>query len=214
MLTIHGRNTSSNVQLVMWGLAEMGIRANRLDIGGAFGGNDTSEFLAKNPNGRVPVLEDGDVTMFESQAILRYVASKHGEEALWSSDPIKRAPIDQWMDWAKINVHHSLIYKVFWQLVRTTAADRDHALIAQGVEDLKGLMKIADAQISKHGWLAGSNMTLADISFGTTLYRYYEEEFERADLPNIAAYYEKLKTRPAYAEHVMVSYESLRVEEA
>ena len=214
MLRVLGRATSSNVQLVMWAVAEMGIPCERLDVGGAFGGNDTPDFLAKNPNGRVPVIEDGDVTMFESQAIMRYLAAKHREERLWSSDPVTRAPIEQWMDWSKINVHHALIYKVFWQLVRTTAVDRDHALIAQGVAELKGLMTIADDQIAKNGWLAGPKMTLADVSFGTTLYRYYEETFERADLPSLAAYYEKLKTRPAYAEHVMVSYESLRVEGA
>ncbi|MEM9717297.1 MAG: glutathione S-transferase family protein [Pseudomonadota bacterium] len=214
MLIVHGRKTSSNVQAVMWTIAELGIAHERLDVGGAFGGNTTPEFLAMNPNGRVPVIQDGNLTLFESQAIMRYLASKHDTDTLWSSDPLNRAPIDQWMDWSKINVHHSLIYKVFWQLVRTSAADRDHDLIAQGVAELKNLMAIADAQIAKHGWLAGSNISLADISFGTTLYRYHEEPFDRADLPNLRAYYDRLCQRPAYAEHVMVSYESLRVDGA
>ena len=89
----------------MWAVAEMGIPHERYDVGGVFGGKNTPEFLAKNPNGCVPVIEDGEVTMFESQAIIRYLAAKHGEESLWSSDPVYRAPIDQWMDWSKINVH-------------------------------------------------------------------------------------------------------------
>ncbi|MEO0344492.1 MAG: glutathione S-transferase family protein [Pseudomonadota bacterium] len=211
MLKVYGRATSSNVQVVMWAIAEMGIAYQRFDVGGAFGGNDTTEFLQMNPNGRVPVIEDGDVTMFESQAIIRYLAAKHREEHLWSSSPMTRASIDQWMDWAKINVHYALIYKVFWQLVRTKAEDRDHALIEQGATELKSLMKIADDQIAKYGWLAGPQMTMADISFGTPLFRYYNEPFDRADLPHLRSYYERLIARPAYAEHVMVSYETLRV---
>ena len=78
MLVIHGRATSSNVQAVMWAVGEIGIEHRRLDVGGAFGGNQSSEFLEMNPMGRVPVIQDGDVTMFESQAILRYLAARHG----------------------------------------------------------------------------------------------------------------------------------------
>ncbi len=211
MLTIHGRATSSNVQAVMWTVAELGLDHERRDVGGAFGGNRTPEFLAMNPMGRVPVIEDEGVTLFESQAIMRYLAAKHGAEHLWPSAPASRARVDQWMEWAKINVAPALIYKVFWQLIRITAADRDHERVAEGVVELKELMRIADAQIERHGWLAGPEFTLADISFGTNLYRYYEVPFERAELPSLRAYYERLCARPAYAEHAMVSFESLRV---
>lgn len=211
MLTIHGRATSSNVQAVMWLVAELEIAHERLDVGGAFGGNREPGFLAKNPMGRVPVLEDGDVTLFESQAIMRYLAAKHGAEDLWPTDPVARAPIDQWMEWAKVNVAPAVIYKVFWQLVRTSAADRDHARVAEGVAELKELMRVADTQIAQHGWLAGPRMTLADISFGTQLFRYFSLSFERSTLPDLDDYYARLCARPAYAEHVMVSFEALRV---
>ena len=214
MLVIHGRATSSNVQAVMWAVGEIGIEHRRLDVGGAFGGNQSSEFLEMNPMGRVPVIQDGDVTMFESQAILRYLAARHGSDALWPVDPVARAPADQWMEWAKVNVYPVLTYKVFWQMIRTTAAERDHGLVAAGVSELKELMTIADAQFARHGWLAGSEMTLANISFGTHLYRYFNVPFDRADLPNLKAYYDRLCARPAYAEHAMVSFESLRVEGA
>ena len=211
MLTIHGRATSSNVQAVMWGVAEMGIEHQRLDIGGGFGGNDTPEFLAMNPMGRVPVIEDGDVTLFESQAILRYLASRHGAEALWPADAVARAPIDQWMEWAKTSVAPTLIYKVFWQMIRVSKADRNQPLVDEGVTELRQLMAIADARLGEHEWLVGDHMTLADISFGTNLYRYYNVTFQRSDLPNLKAYYDRLCARPAYAEQVMVSFESLRV---
>ena len=214
MLKVHGRTTSSNVQAVMWAISEIGVDHVRLDVGGAFGGNRTAEFLAKNPMGRVPVIEDNGLTLFESQAILRYLGARDEARWLWPDDPAKRAVADQWMEWSKVNVAPVVIYKVFWQMVRTSAADRDHARIAEGEAELKELMGIAEAQIARHGWIAGPEMTLADISFGTLLYRYFTVPFERADLPAVAEYYARLTTRPAYAEHVMVSYESLRVEGA
>ncbi|MCY4333397.1 MAG: glutathione S-transferase family protein [Litoreibacter sp.] len=211
MIKILGRDTSSNVQAVMWLVGELRIEHERLDFGGSFGGTQTEEFLAMNPMGRVPVLQDGALTMFESQAIMRYLAAKYGSGGLWPDSPAARAPVDQWMEWSKVNVAPAVIYKVFWQMIRTCAADRDHALIAKGVDDLKTLMAIAEKQIARHGWLAGPEMTLADIAFGTLLYRYYEVPFERSDLPAVAEYYAKLTARPAYAKHAMVSFESLRV---
>lgn len=211
MLEVLGRATSSNVQTVMWLAGELGLNADRQDYGGAFGGTDTPDYLAMNPMGRVPVMRDGDVTMFESQAILRYLAAKHGATELWPSDPVARAPVDQWMEWAKLNPTPVITYKVFWQLVRTSAADRDHALIAEGRQQLVSLLGIAERQIAAHGWLAADRMTLADISFGTHLYRYYSLDFERPDLPVLSEYYARLCTRPAYRQHAMVSFEPLRV---
>ncbi len=211
MLTVHGRATSSNVQAVMWLVAELGIDHRRLDVGGAFGGTAEPRFLEMNPNARVPVIEDDTVTLFESQAILRYLAARHQAEGLWPSDPVLRAPVDQWMEWSKVNVAPAVIYKVFWQLVRTSAADRNLDLLAEGEAELKALMRMAEGQIAKGGWLAGPEMTLADITFGTQLFRYFTVPFDRADLPNLRAYYDRLCRRPAYAEHVMVSFDSLRV---
>jgi len=209
MITVYGRNTSSNVQPVVWLLSELGLPYERVDIGGKFGGTDTPDYREKNPMGLIPALEDGDVTMFESQAIIRYLAARHGEN-YWPTDPIKRAPIDQWMEWAKTTVAPNVVYKVFWQLIRTPAAERDQAMIDEAVSALKQIMAVAEKQLTKHDWLAGREMTLADISFGTQLFRYFTLPFERADLPALAAYYDRLIERPTYAEQVMVSYESLR----
>lgn len=214
MLNVLGRTTSSNVQTVMWLVAELGLPHTRKDFGGSFGGTDTPDFLAMNPMGRVPVIQDEDVTLFESQAILRYLAAKHGAEPFWPSDPVTRAPVDQWMEWAKGTFYPVLTYKIFWQLIRTAATDRDHALVAEGAAEIARLMSIAEAQIARHDWLAGDHISLADISFGTHLYRYYTVDFDRADLPALADYYERLKARPAYAKHAMVSFEPLRVDGA
>ena len=212
-----GRATSSNVQTVMWLVAELDLDHKRLDIGGAFGGNTTPEFLAMNPMGRVPVLQDGDLTLFESQAILRYLAAKYSvgdRSAFWPGDANKRAVADQWMEWAKVNFYPALTHKIFWQLIRTPASERDHELVEKGTQELRDLMAIADRQIAQHGWLAGPEMSLADISFGTHLYRYFNVPFARSNLPALDAYYQKLQSRPAYAKHAMVSFEDLRVEGA
>lgn len=211
MLRIHGRATSSNVQAVMWLVGEIGLDHERLDVGGAFGGNQSPEYLRMNPMGRVPVIEDGALILFESQAILRYLAARYAAGSLWPVDPVGRAPADQWMEWSKVHVMPTVIYKVFWQLVRTSKEERDHETIAAAAAELKTLMGIADTQIARHGWLAGPDMTLADIAFGTQLYRYFTVPFEREEYPALRAYYDRLCARPAYAEHVMVSYEPLRV---
>lgn len=211
MLVVHGRATSSNVQTVMWLIGELGVPFERIDVGGPFGGNTDPSFLAMNPMGRVPVVQDDQVTLFESQAILRYLAARHRAYTLWPQDPAERAAVDQWLEWSKINVAPVLIYKVFWQLIRTSAVDRDTDRLAEGVAELKPLMSIADQQIAKYGWLAGHNFSLADISFGTQLFRYYTVPFDKEELPNLTRYYQRLTTRPAYTEHVMVSFEPLRV---
>ena len=211
MLIIHGRATSSNVQPVVWLAAELGLDFERRDVGGSFGGTDTDAYRAMNPMGLVPAIEDDAVKMFESQAILRYLGARYGEDTLWPADPAKRAVPDTWMEWTKTTIAPNVIYKIFWQLVRTAKADRDHAMLNAGIEAAKTLMPIADARLARHEWLAGEAMTLADFSFGTTLYRYFTLDFERADLPHLRAYYDRLCARPAYAEHAMVSYEPLRV---
>ena len=209
MITVHGRNTSSNVQPVIWLLAELGLPHERLDVGGAFGGTDTPEYRALNPMGLIPTLQDGDVTMFESQAILRYLGARHGAQ-FWPTDPVVRAPADQWLEWTKTTVAPEVVYKIFWQLVRTPTAVRDNAALEASVVKVAEIMAIAEAQLAKHDWLAGPAMTLADFSFGAQLYRYFTLPFERTDLPKLAAYYQRLSERSAYAEHVMVSYEPLR----
>ena len=211
MIRVHGRKTSSNVQPIMWLCAELGLEVERLDVGGAFGGNDTPEYLAMNPMGRVPVLQDGDLTMFESQAILRYLAAQYGCDAVWHPSARVRAVHDMWMEWAKLNVAMEFNYKVFWQLVRTPASGRDHALVRSGVEAVHRLMPMADARIARHGWLADEAISLADFTFGVQLYRYYTVDFERPATPHLDDYYARLQEREAYRTHAMISYESLRV---
>jgi len=210
MLTIWGRATSSNVQIAMWAVAELGLDHQRIDRGGAFGGNDEPEFRAMNPNGLIPVLRDDDLILWESPAILRYLGATHGDETFWPADPARRARLDMWAEWVKSSICPALVYKVFWQLVRTKAADRDPAVVRDGADALKALMPRLDARLGEGLYLGGDALGFADIMAGHVLYRYMTLDFDKAATPNIDAYYERLRARPAYAEHVMVSYESLR----
>ena len=212
MLTIHGRATSVNVQAVMWLVGELGLQHRRADVAGAHGGNDTPAFLAMNPNGLVPVLEDGATVIFESRAIVRYLAAAHGGGRFWPADPAARAAVDQWAEWAKTTVYPPLINRVFRTLIRTRAADRDPARLAADLDAVIRLMAIAERQLDDRSYFVGDVVSLADISFGVMLYRYYTLEMERPDLPGLRRYYDGLCARPAYAEHVMVPYDSLRVE--
>lgn len=212
MLTIWGRTTSSNVQIVMWAVAELGLEHQRIDWGGKFGGNDDPEYRKMNPTGLIPTIRDGDTVVWESAAILRYLAARYGDGAFWPKDPARRAPLDMWAEWIKTTFTPPLTNQVFWQLIRTPAAQRDHAAIADGAARLRRLAPMLDARLGAGPYLDGEKLCFADIMIGHTLYRYFTLDFERAETRNLAAYYDRLRRRPAYREHVMVSYDSLRVE--
>lgn len=211
MLEIWGRKTSSNVQALMWCVAELGLDHIRHDTGHRFGGTDTPDFVAMNPNRTVPVLrDDGGAPLWETGAILRYLAARYGADSFWPADPIARADVDRWTEWAKINVALGFTGPVFWRVVRTPAADRDPAAIAAALAGLEEKLAIADQRLADAPYLAGRHFTLADIQFGHILYRYYDIDIPRADLPALRAYHDRLCQRPAYRAHVMLCYEDLR----
>ncbi len=212
MLTIWGRKTSSNVQAAMWCVAELGLDHRRHDVGHTFGGNDAPTFLAMNPNGLIPVLRDGDgEPIWETGAILRYLAARHGEDSFWPRDPAARAQIDKWAEWAKLNVAMNFSGGVFWPVVRTAAKDRNEAALAAALRTLSRFLDVAEKQLTVDGFLCGDTFTLADIQFGHILYRYFDVAIPRAEHPKVRRYYDQLCQRPAYREHVMVSYDELRV---
>ncbi|MEL6793438.1 MAG: glutathione S-transferase family protein [Pseudomonadota bacterium] len=212
MITVYGRATSSNVQIVMWAIGELGLAYERLDIGHAYGGTDTPEYLAMNPNGLVPTIRDGDLVMWESSAILRYLAARYGDETFWPADPAIRAPLDMWAEWMKTTFVPAFNLGVFWPVVRTRKAQRDEAAVARAVEKVKPLARMLDDRIGDGPWLAGEAFTFADILTGHSLYRYYTMEIDRAETPALDAYYARLQGRQAFVEHSMVSYDALRVE--
>ena len=213
MMQVWGRRTSSNVQAVMWCLAELGIEVERFDVGHSYGGTDTAAFRAMNPTGRIPVLKDGDAApLWESAAILRYLASRYGSAPFWPPDLEARARVDVWAEWAKINVSANFTAPIFWRLVRTPSRERDMAAIQRSVDLLVATLRIAEDRLAAHAYLAGDDFTLADIQLGHLLYRYYDIAIARPPYLALRRYYDALTARPAYRDHVMVPYDDLRVD--
>ena len=196
----------------MWCIGELGLDYKRHDTGHIHGGNDTREFLAMNPNATVPVLRDGeDESLWETGAILRYLAARYGADTFWPADLQRRAQVDKWAEWSKINITLGFTGPIFWRVVRTAPSQREVVAIADALKKLGRLLMIAEAQLNRCPFLAGDHFTLADIQFGHVLYRYFDIDIERPELPSLDRYYAALTRRPASVEHVMVSYETLRV---
>lgn len=212
MITVYGRNTSSNVQLAMWTIGELGLDHGRIDCGGAFGGLDTPEFRAMNPNGLIPVMKDGDLVLWESNAIVRYLAGRYGGGAFWPDEPGRRAETDMWLEWSKTTLAPVINGGLFWTLIRTPKAERDMGKFAQSQATAERLLGIMEARLESRDFMMGMDLTAADIGCAHILYRYFTLDFERPSLPNVSAFYQRMTERPAFATHVMVSYEPLRVE--
>ena len=202
MLTIKGRPTSSNVMKVLWTLDEIGLPYEREDIGGAFGGNDTAEYRALNPSGLIPTAIDGDLVLWESNTIVRWLAAVHSPDDLCPVDPGMRARCEMWMDW-QLSVLNPLMVPVFHPLVRRPEAERDPAAIAAAVEKWSDAWRILDDRLSRNAYIGGGAFTMADIPVGPLAYRWFELPIERAELPNLRRWYDAICDRPAYKTHVM-----------
>ena len=212
VLTVWGRKTSFNVQALMWCIGDLGLPHERHDAGHRCGGTDTPAFLAMNPNGTAPVLRDGDgEPLWETGAILRYLARRYGSAPFWPLDGVARARIDKLAEWSKIRVATNFNLPISWKVVRTAPANQDPVAISQAVGKLDAMLDIAEAQLARGGFLAGDSFTLADIQFGHVLYRYFDIPIARCGRPALKHHYDRLSVRPAFREHVMVSYEELRV---
>ena len=205
MIKIWGRNTSSNVQKAMWAVDELGIARERIDIGGPFGGNKEPKYLAMNPNGLVPTLEEEDgYTLWESNSIVRYLAAKHDKAGvLEPKDPKQRALASQWMDW-QLSVMGPAITPVFWGLVRTPPEKRDANAIAAAKEKTIAAAKMMDAQLGKTAFLAGPDFSYGDIPVGIMIYRYMQLFPQRPATPNLDRWYAAISSRPAFKEQVAV----------
>ena len=211
-ITIWGRKSSVNVQSVLWCLEELDLAYRRIDAGFTYGVVTTPAFLEMNPNGKVPVLIDGDgPAIFEAGAILRYLATQYAVGPFWPEAPAARATVDKWAEWAKINFASHFISDVFWPLVRVPPSQRDYTAITAALALIEKELAIADKVLGGHAYLAGDDFSLADIQLGHCLYRYYDIDVVRADLPHLQAYYSRLQTRPGFSHHVMASYDELRV---
>ncbi|MBO23278.1 MAG: glutathione S-transferase [Rhodospirillaceae bacterium] len=200
-LRIWGRHTSTNVQKLLWGCAEMGVDFERPDMAGEFGFTDA--YLAMNPNRVVPTIDDSGFILWESNACLRYLAEKHGRGGLWPEDPRVRADADRWMDWQTATFWPAL-RPVFQQLIRTSPEEQNKALIEKGIADAGEISAVLDAALADRDFVAGDAFTMGDIPIGGVIYRWYEMNIARPERPNLRSWYERLQERPAFAEYIMI----------
>lgn len=198
-MILWGRLNSHNVKKVAWLAIEAGIDHERRDIGGAFGFTDA--YLALNPNRLIPTIEDDGFVLWESNAILRYLAARYAP-ALWPADPQARALGDRWMDWQFGFADAQR--DAFLNLIRRSPAERDQAAIERSAVATGKLMAILDAELARRPWLSGDEFGIGDIPMGVYAHTWFSLPIERPDRPHVAAWYERLKTRPGYAETVMI----------
>jgi glutathione S-transferase len=209
MLTVWGRKSSFNLQKVMWLVDELKLVHRHIEAGGQFGGLDAPEFRAMNPHGRVPVIDDGGTVVWESHAILRYLAARYGRGSFWQDDPAARSLADRWMDWSHTTLQPDFLGGVFWGFYRTPEAQRDVRAIKSRVEACARHFQLLDRHLADRPFMLGDALTLADIPIGTSLYRYFNIDIERPSVPNVEAWYARLQERAAYRAHVMVPFREL-----
>jgi len=201
MLKIWGRSTSSNVQKVLWCCAELGIEFERVDVGGPFGGNRDPEYLNMNPNGLVPTVKDGDLIMWESNTICRYLAVTRNGERLYPRDPAARTHVERWMDW-QLAVIGPPMGQLLMGLVRSSPETRDNAAIEAARRRAASAWNIVEEEVKGQPYLAGAELTLAEIVLGTQIYRWFAFPIERPDLPNLRAWYDRMRARPGFKKHI------------
>ena len=203
MIRIWGRPNSVNVQKVMWTVAELGLAHERIDAGGAFGGLEEPGFAERNPNRLIPVIDDEGTVVWESNAIVRYLAARWGQGTLWDADPRTRSEADRWMDWQQTTLA-PVLSPLFWGLIRTPAEQRDPAALAGHARRLGELFGTLDRALADRAFVAGDRLTMGDIPVGCAFHRFGALPIERPALPNLARWYDRLMAGAAYRRHVML----------
>ena len=202
-LTIWGRTNSVNVQKVLWCLAELDLAYQRIDAGMEYGRNYEPEYLAINPNARVPTMVDGDYALWESNSIMRYLCMAYGKGTpIYPQEPKRRAAVDRWLDWTLSTVQ-PVDRPVFWALVRTPPEKRDMVAIQKDADAEALVWRIADHHLSTRRYIEGDDFTIADIAIGAYARRWLGVEgITRPKQPHLERWLKELSNRKGFAEFV------------
>ena len=201
MLKLLGKSSSINVRKVLWLCAELPLAIEHEEWGSGFRPTQTPEFQALNPNAMVPVIQDGDFVLWESNTICRYLAGRQGRSDLLPTAPAERARIEPWMDWQATELNNAWRY-AFMSLVRQSPAHTEPQLLAHSVAEWNRHMGMLDAQLARTGaYAAGAEFTLADVVLGLSTNRWMMTPMERPHLSAVEAYYDRLSQRPAFVLH-------------
>lgn len=201
MLKILGKASSINVRKVLWTCAELDLPFEREDWGSGFRPTSDPEFLVRNPNAMVPVIQDGDFILWESNSIIRYLANEYAGQHLYPAEPKRRARVDQWMDWQATDLNRSWSY-AFMALARRSPTHRDAAAVEASCHEWARFMGILNQRLAVTGaYVAGDAFTLADIPVGLSVNRWFETPFDKPALSAVAAYYDRLAQRDGYRRY-------------
>jgi glutathione S-transferase len=204
VLTIYGRTNSVNVQKVLWCLAELAVPYTRIDAGLTHGKNTEPWYLALNPNGKIPLLQDGSFTLWESNTIVRYLAGKHGLGDLCPESLEARALAEAWMDW-QLSTLLRPVSIVFQNLFRRPAAERDTAAIERNLREANRAMAVLEAHLAKQPYVAGADFSMGDIPVGAVAHRWPEiPAIERPSFAAVRAWRARLAERVAFRTHVQL----------
>ena len=200
MLKIWGRINSVNVKKALWAAEELGLKYQRIDAGMEHGVTKTPEYLRMNPNSLVPTIDDDGFVLWESHSIVRYLAAKHGAGSLWPTDLKVRADAERWMDWAF--TFQGAMRAVFWGLIRTPPEKRDNKAIEEGRKKSAELLAVPEAALAGRQYITGKTFTMGDIPLGCEVQRWMRVPIGRPRFPNVEAWFERLRQRPAFLKHV------------
>ena len=201
MLKIWGRVNSVNVKKALWVADELGLKYERVDAGMQFGVTKTPEYLKMNPNSLVPTIEDDGFVLWESHTIVRYLCAKHSAGKLCPSDLKARADVERWMDWAF--TFQGAMRAVFWGLIRTPPEKRDAKAIEEArVKSNQLATDVLERSLAGRAYVTGRDFTMGDIPIGCEVQRWMRCPIERPKLPNVEAWFERLRERPAFRKIV------------
>ncbi|MES2711653.1 MAG: glutathione S-transferase family protein [Pseudomonadota bacterium] len=204
-ITIWGRTTSSNVMKVLWLCEELGLPFERIDAGGAFGRTKDADYLAMNPNATIPTIVEADgFSLWESNSILRYLCTTRAPgNALYPTEPRARADVDRWMDWQLASVNAPMV-TIFFTYIRTPEDKRDWPATHAARDRAEALWRMVEARVSKHAFIAGDDLTIADIALGPYLHRWFALPIDRPPMPAVEAWHARLAARTGYAKYLAV----------
>jgi glutathione S-transferase len=207
-ITLWGRLNSANVQKVVWALEELELAYDHVPLGGSYKGLDDPVYLAMNPNGLVPTLRDGELIIWESHAVVRYLSAAYGSGLLFPVESKERAVVDQWTDWTATTFQPAWV-SLFWLLVRTPAAQHDAVAIEKALAASIKCYWMMEQRLGQAPYLGGEELTYADIVAGASMYRWMTMPIDRPAMPNLEGWYGRLNERAAFRKAICVSYEEL-----
>ncbi|MDB5964777.1 MAG: glutathione S-transferase-like protein [Polaromonas sp.] len=193
-LHIWGRMSSINVKKVVWTAQELGLEFQRTEAGGLFGIVKTPEYMRLNPNSLVPVLQDGDHVLWESNVIVRYLCAKHSPGNFYPTELSERFDAERWMEWQQTTVNPAS-RPGFWQLIRTPEAERNMAVVAESNAAVESLMALLDAHLANRHYLVGDRFSMADIPLACEVHRWFGMPQPRQARPHIERWYDSIRAR-------------------